>query len=142
MTGVDCERQAKESSVRQPLLATAALLFSTVFSGDASAQGPRRLSPTGFSRASLQKAVKSDSVPSTQGLLALAPAAQDSTRTCRSTMPWVLFGGFVGYIVGSARYEKGLEQSGEDFAPWLSIPFTVGPYILGGMLLGHLIAPC
>jgi hypothetical protein len=128
--------------VRLPLLATVVLLFSTAFSGEAPAQEPRRLSPVGFSRDPLQRTAELDSVPSRRRLLSLAPAAQDSTRQCRSTVPWVLFGGLVGYIVGSARYEKGLEQSGEDFAPWLSIPFVVGPYILGGMLLGHLIAPC
>jgi hypothetical protein len=57
-------------------------------------------------------------------------------------MPYVLFGGAIGFLFGSARYEKGLEHGDGDFAPWLSIPLVVGPYVLGGMLFGHLIAPC
>ena len=65
--------------------------------------------------------------------------AQDPPRDCRSTLPYVLWGGFIGALFGFARYDSGTDV---DFAPWLSIPFVVTPYILGGMLVGHLVAPC
>jgi hypothetical protein len=55
----------------------------------------------------------------------------------------VLLGGLVGAIIGSARYEKETKRDyGEFDIPWLSMPLIIGPYVLGGMLLGYLLAPC
>jgi hypothetical protein len=51
-------------------------------------------------------------------------------------------GGLVGAVIGSARYEKHEQRTSSGFdIPWLSMPFIIGPWVLGGMLLGYLFAP-
>ena len=55
----------------------------------------------------------------------------------------MLMGGLVGAVIGSARYEKHEQRTYSDFdIPVLSMAFIIGPWILGGMFLGYLLAPC
>ena len=109
----------------------------------AAAQGARRSVPVGFTRDTISRTPGRDSSATTSLRVLLKPVAQDSTRECQSSTPYVLMGGLVGAVIGSARYEKYESRSYNDFdIPWLSMPFIIGPWVLGGMLLGYLFAPC
>lgn len=119
------------------------LLLTTFVPALTEAQGSRRPLPVGFTRDTVIRLVPPDSMATRRLRLLLTPAAQDSTTECQSRYPYVLLGGLVGAIVGSARYEKSTKNDyGEFDIPLLSIPLTLGPYILGGMLLGYLLSPC
>ena len=118
------------------------ILLAAMVSSSSSAQAPRLPTPSSFPRDSVRPQMLRDSLSVSLFHVPNLVAQQDTARQCRSTAGYVWFGAFIGLLVGSARYEKGLDSSGADFAPWLSIPFVVGPFVLGGMLLGHLIAPC
>jgi hypothetical protein len=67
--------------------------------------------------------------------------SHDSARTQLNSR--VFWGGVLGAVVGWARYQEGVGNTHDgDTSPFVSVPLTVGPYILGGMLIGHLVAPC
>ena len=117
------------------------ILLSAMWASAAQSQAPRRLTNVKGRPDTLIRLPALDSARVSRSNLTLASAVQDSTRQCRSTTGYVVFGGFIGFLVGSARYEKGQEQAGADFSI-LTRPLVVAPYVLGGMLLGHLIAPC
>jgi hypothetical protein len=109
----------------------------------AESQGAPRRIPVGFTRDTISRAPNSDSSATASLRLLLNSAPQDSTRECQSSTPYVLMGGLVGGVIGSARYEKYEKRTYSDFdIPWLSMPMIIGPWILGGMLLGYLFAPC
>ena len=126
-------------NVRSLCIATLLLLGS--LTGVVQSQAPRRALPVLMSRDTLERPWKLDSARVRAGHAVIGAAVQDSARQCRSTKGYVLFGGFIGFIVGSARYEKGQEHGDGDFSLFTR-PLVVAPYVLGGMLLGHLIAPC
>lgn len=117
------------------------ILASAAWAGAAPSQAPRRLTQVNVRRDTLIRLPMLDSARVSRRNLALDSAVQDSSRQCRSTTGYVVFGGFIGFLVGSARYEKGQEQAGADFS-FFTRPLVIAPYVLGGMLLGHLIAPC
>jgi hypothetical protein len=98
--------------------------------------------PSGVVRGSPTLGQSADTFPVAASWLHGVPIAKDSSRECRSTSGYVWFGAFIGFLFGSARYEKGMAHGDGDFAPWLTMPLVIGPYVLGGMLLGHLAAPC
>ena len=117
------------------------VLVSAMWASAAQSQAPRRLTQVHVRRDTLIRLPTLDSARVSRRNLALDSAVQDSSRQCRSTTGYVVFGGVVGFLVGSARYEKGQEQAGADFSIFTR-PLVIAPYVLGGMLLGHLIAPC
>lgn len=106
------------------------ILLSAAASNLGLAQTPRRFESLFSQRDTLTRVAKADSSRVGGRTLLLMPVLQDSSRQCRSTMPDVLFGGAIGFLVGSARYEKGLEHGDGDFAPWLSIPSWSDPTCL------------
>jgi hypothetical protein len=120
------------------------LLVLTTFAppSRAEAQGARRPVPAAFTRDTVVQRLARDSTPTGRLRLLRNPAAQDSTTECQSSYPYVLLGGLVGAIIGSARHEEASENDTGFNIPLLSIPLIMGPYILGGMLLGYLLAPC
>ena len=119
------------------------LLFPTTFPPSrAEAQGARRPVPAAFTRDTVAPQLARDSTPAGRLRLLMNVAAQDSTRECQSSYPYVLLGGLVGAIIGSARHEKAADSETGFDIPLLSIPLIMGPYILGGMFLGYLLAPC
>ena len=83
-------------------------------------QAPRRDLQMGFSRDSVGRVATGDSINRSAFRPQLRPVAQDTSRQCRTTRGYVLFGGFIGLLVGSARYEK--ETQHGDFAPFFTIP--------------------
>ena len=117
------------------------ILVSAIWASAAQSQAPRRLTQVNVRRDTLIRLPALDSARVSRRNLAHDAAGQDSSRQCRSTTGYVVFGGFIGFLVGSARYEKGQEQAGADFSI-LTRPLVIAPYVVGGMLLGHLIAPC
>lgn len=129
--------------MRRRSLAASLFVLTALSPSLADAQGPRRPLPAGFIRDTLTRVLTPDSTPAGSLRLLVNPPAQDSTRECQSSYPYVLLGGLVGAIVGSARYEEAAKRDyGEFDIPWLSMPLFIAPYLLGGMFLGYLLAPC
>ena len=118
------------------------LMLSAMAMGPVQAQTPHRPIPSGVMRDTVGLTRNARTLGKAALRPPLAPAAQDSSRECRSTSGYVWSGAFIGFLFGSARYEKGMEHGDGDFFPWLTMPLVIGPYVLGGMLLGHLMAPC
>lgn len=58
-----------------------------------------------------------------------------------SKLPWVLGGAAAGAVVGVVAYHRALGPYGEDFIPYISIPYFVGGFGLLGAGIGWLIAP-
>jgi hypothetical protein len=121
----------------------ATVLFVVSIAGAAESQAPRRSLPVMSGRDTVDRLSNVDSarVSARNVVFPDHLVTQDSTQQCRSTKGYVLFGGVIGFIVGSARYEKGQSHGDGDFSLFTR-PLVVAPYVLGGMLLGHLIAPC